>query len=289
MVAAMAAFAVEDSLIKLASASLPAGQILAMIGVAGAAIFAALARAKGEALGGPRIRSRGLWLRNLAEVVGTFGFVTALTLIPLSTASAILQASPIMVTAGAALFLGERVGWRRWTAVLVGFAGVLLILRPGGEAFDAAALWAVLGMAALAARDLVTRRMPAALPTVVVAFWGNSSVAGLGLVMLAVWGGAALPDPRALGFVAGAVAIGAGAYWAIIEATRTGDVAVVQPFRYSRLIFALILGVIVFDERPDLTTLGGAALVLAAGLYTFAREQRAIRASHAGAAALDGR
>jgi drug/metabolite transporter (DMT)-like permease len=122
-----------------------------------------------------------------------------------------------------------------------------------------------------------------------VAFWGNASVAGLGLVMLAVWGGAALPDPRALGFVAGAVAIGAGAYWAIIEATRTGDVAVVQPFRYSRLIFALILGVIVFGERPDLATLGGAALVLAAGLYTFAREQRAIRASHAGAAALDGR
>jgi drug/metabolite transporter (DMT)-like permease len=289
MIGAMAAFAVEDTLIKLASASLPAGQIIAMIGMAGAAIFAGLALRNGEALGGARVMARGLWLRNLAEVVGTFGFVTALTLIPLSTASAILQASPIVVTAGAALFLGERVGWRRWSAIAVGFAGVMLILRPGGEAFEAATLWAVLGMAALAARDLVTRRMPPALPTTVVAFWGNVSVAGLGLVMLGWSGGATLPDPRGLAFVAGAVAIGAGAYWAIIEATRTGDVAVVQPFRYSRLLFALVLGMIVFGERPDVTTLAGAALVLGAGLYTFAREQAVKRASHVSAAALDGR
>jgi drug/metabolite transporter (DMT)-like permease len=277
MITAMAAFAVEDALIKLASASLPAGQILTMIGVAGAVVFAAFARAGGLRLFGPQVLNRGLWLRNLCEVLGTFGFVTALTLIPLSTASAILQAAPIVVTAGAALFLGERVGWRRWSAVVVGFAGVMLILRPGAEAFDPASLWAVQGMVALAARDLVTRRMPPGLPTLVVAFWGFASVAALGAAMLAASGGAVVPDARGAALVAGAVAVGVGAYWAIIEATRAGDVAVVQPFRYSRLIFALILGVILFGERPDLPTLLGAALVLAAGLYTFAREQRVKR------------
>jgi drug/metabolite transporter (DMT)-like permease len=279
MIAAMAAFAIEDALIKLASADMPAGQILLAIGGSGAVIFAIWARLRGQPLFHPQVLDRTLWFRNLAEVVGTLGFVTALTLIPISTASAILQASPIVVTAGAALFLGEAVGWRRWTAVAVGFAGVLLILRPGADAFDMNALWAVLGVIGLAARDLFTRRMRSGLPTLVVATWGYVSVTLLGAGMLLVSGGAVFPGLAATSYIGGAVVIGAVAYWAIIEATRAGDVAVVQPFRYSRLVFAMIIGFVIFGELPDGITYLGAALVVGSGLYTLARERARKRAS----------
>lgn len=274
----MAAFAAEDALIKLASDDLPAGQILLMIGVIGTPVFAIWGRLQGHRILTRQVFDGTMWLRNGFEVIGTLGFVTALTLIPLSTASAILQAAPIVVTAGAAIFLGEMVGWRRWTAIAVGFCGVLVILRPTGAGFDANALWAVVGVLGLAARDLVTRRMKASLPTMVVATWAFVTVAALGAGMLIASGGAALPDGPSLWYVLAAVSIGIGAYWCIIEATRAGDVAAVQPFRYTRLIFAMIIGVAVFGERPDLWTLVGAALIIGSGLYTFARERARKRA-----------
>ncbi len=269
----MAAFAAEDALIKLASGDLPAGQILLMIGLAGAPVFAVWGRLQGHRILSRQVLDATLWFRNFCEVIGTLGFVTALTLIPLSTASAILQAAPIVVTAGAAIFLGETVGWRRWTAIAIGFCGVLIVLRPAAEGFDVNALWAVLGMLGLAARDLVTRRMRASLPTMVVATWAFVTVAVLGAAMLAASGGGNLPAGPSLWYVLAAVTIGIGAYWCIIEATRAGDVAAIQPFRYTRLIFAMIIGMAVFAERPDAWTLIGAALIIGSGLYTFARER----------------
>jgi drug/metabolite transporter (DMT)-like permease len=274
----MAAFAAEDALIKLASGDLPAGQILLMIGLIGAPVFAVWGRLQGHRILSRQVLDGILWFRNSCEVIGTLGFVTALTLIPLSTASAILQAAPIVVTAGAAIFLGETVGWRRWTAIAVGFCGVLIVLRPAAEGFDVNALWAVLGMVGLAARDLVTRRMRASLPTMVVATWAFVTVAVLGAAMLAVSGGGGLPAGFSLWYVLAAVTIGIGAYWCIIEATRAGDVAAIQPFRYTRLIFAMIIGMVVFAERPDAWTLIGAALIIGSGLYTFARERARNRA-----------
>lgn len=278
MCAAMAAFAVEDALIKLASAAVPVGQILALIGFGGGVVFALIAWRQGLRLMPERLHARPLAARCGCEVVGTLGFVTALSLIPISTASAILQATPLLVTAGAALILGETVGWRRWSAVLAGFAGMLMILRPAGAGFDPDALWAVLGMAGLAARDLVTRRMPPGLPTLVVATWGFAAVTVLGLGMLIVSGGAVLPPPApALAQIAGATAIGIVAYWMIIEATRCGDVSVIAPFRYTRLVFALVIGLVVFAERPDAWTLAGATLIIASGIYTVLRERARVR------------
>lgn len=274
MTASMAAFAVEDTLIKLASASLPVGQILLMLGLAGAPIFAAMARTQGHRMFTRAALAPALLARNAAEMVGALGFVTALSLIPLSTASAILQAAPLMVTAGAAIFLGEAVGWRRWAAILTGFAGVILILRPGIDGFDANALWAVLGVIGLAARDLLTRRMPPGLHTHLVAAWAFVAVALTGAIMLALSGGAAWPGPVAWAQLGGALVIGVAAYWAIVEATRSGDASAIAPFRYSRLVFAMLVGAVVFGERPDLLTLGGAALVIISGLYTLYRERR---------------
>ncbi|QYK40294.1 MAG: DMT family transporter [Paracoccaceae bacterium] len=273
MTVAMAAFAVEDALIKLATGSLPPGQVLMMLGVAGAPVFAALARAQGHRVLTRALLSPALLARNAAEMVGTVGFVTALALIPLSTASAILQAAPLLVTAGAAVFLGQAVGWRRWAAVVAGFAGVMLILRPGMDGFDANALWAVLGVTGLAARDLITGRMPPALPTHVVAATAFAAVSIAGGLMLAVSGGARLPPPVAAAQLGGALAIGIAAYWAIVEATRSGDAAAIAPFRYTRMVFALVVAWLIFAEVPDAPTLAGAALIVASGLYTLYRER----------------
>jgi len=274
MIAAMGLFAVEDALIKLASGSLPTGQILFMLGAAGAPVFALWGLSRGVSPFTRAALHPALLLRNGLEVIGTLGFVTALTLIPLSLASAILQAAPILVTAGAALFLGEAVGWRRWAAVSIGFVGVLIILRPGAAAFDPNSLWAVLGVAGLAGRDLATRRMPPGLPTTTVATWGFASVAALGAVVMATGGGAVWPDGRGLALVGAAIVIGLVAYWSIIEATRAGDASAVAPFRYTRIVFALILGMVLFAERPDGAMLLGAAIVVSSGLYTYLREAR---------------
>ncbi|HMO73498.1 MAG TPA: DMT family transporter [Paracoccaceae bacterium] len=277
MTLSMAAFAVEDALIKLASAALPVGQILLMLGIGGTPIFALLARAGGHRMLTRAAFAPALVARNAAEMLGTMGFVTALSLIPLSTASAILQAAPLLVTAGAAAILGESVGWRRWLAVAVGFSGVVIILRPGAEGFDANALWAVIGVTGLAARDLITRRMPPTIPTHVAAAGALAGGGVGGGLRRAAAGGGVGPPAAALAQLAGALAIGIAAYWAIVEATRTGDASAVAPFRYTRMVFALIVAWALFAEVPDLPMLAGAALIIGSGLYTLYRERRRTR------------
>lgn len=273
MVAAMGGFALEDMFIKWAAAGLPTGQILLMLGAVGTPVFALMARAEGV-----RVMHRDafhpaiLW-RNLGEMIGTFGFITALALTPLTSATAIFQAGPLAVTLGAALFLGEKVGWRRWSAIAVGFVGVLIIIRPGMDGFRLASLWSVLAVIGLSVRDVATRRIPARITTSQVSAWGFAAVTLLGALMLAATGGARMPTLVQAGHIGGALTFGIAAYWAITQAMRLGEVSVITPFRYARLIYAMIIGVLVFGERPDLATLAGAALIIGSGLYTFARER----------------
>jgi drug/metabolite transporter (DMT)-like permease len=193
MVVSMAAFAIEDSFIKRAADDMPTGQILLMLGVFGAAIFTVMAARAGQKPFSRDLLQGQVMLRNLGEVIGTMGFITAIALTPLTSATAILQAMPLAVTLGAALFLGESVGWRRWTAILVGFAGVLVIIRPGLEGFDINSLWAVLAVFGLAIRDLATRRVPARIGSMSISVSGFVSVAILGAAMLALSGGAVWP------------------------------------------------------------------------------------------------
>lgn len=276
MVAAMAGFALEDMLIKQLSAGLPVGQIVAMLGLGGTLIFATLTLARGERVWSPVFLSRPVFLRNLGEMIATASFVTALVLIPLSTASAILQTAPLAVTLGAALFLGEPVGWRRWSAIAVGLIGVMLIIRPGLAGFSPASLAAVLAVAALALRDLAVRAVPPRVTSAQLSAWGFATVMPTGLLMmLAMATPPELPAAPDLVRLGSALVAGGLGYYAVVAATRTGDVAVVVPFRYTRLVFALILGALVFGERPDAMTLSGATLIVAAGLYTIWREARA--------------
>lgn len=273
MVAAMAGFALEDVLVKQMGGTLPIGQVIALIGCGGALNFGALALASGRRLVSPVLLTRPVMLRNLAEAAATVCFVSAIVLTTLSSASAILQATPLAVTLGAALFLGAHVGWRRWTAIGVGFAGVLLIVQPGLAGFAPASLLAVAAVAAIALRDLVSRAVPAGVTSLQLSAWAFAVLIPAGLLMMLALGTVpvvpALPD---LARLAGAIVFGGAGYYMLVGATRTGEVAVVVPFRYTRLVFALMLGAAVFGERPDPLMLTGAALVVGAGLYTIWRE-----------------
>ncbi|MCM2561119.1 DMT family transporter [Lutimaribacter sp. EGI FJ00015] len=286
MVVAMAAFALEDMFIKWLAVDMSTGQILMLLGAGGALVFAVLARRGGGRLLSADFRTRAVILRNTGEVIGTMGFVTAIALTPLSSASAILQATPLAVTLGAAIFLNETVGWRRWSAILVGFCGVLLIIRPGLDGFEPASLFAVQGVIGLAIRDLATRAVPRTIGAMQLSFYAFALLVPTGLVLLLVQGHSLVPLEGAHWLkMAGALLLGLVGYHSIVSAMRLGEVAVVTPFRYSRLIFAILIGVAVFGERPDALTLTGAALIVASGLYTLVREarihRRAVRAARA--------
>ncbi len=275
MVASMAFFATADMFIKQVSTRIPVGEILLFTGLGGATIFALWARRAGQAVIGRDFLSPLILLRNAGEMLGTFGFVTALALTPLSSASAIFQATPLAVTLGAALFMGETVGWRRWSAIIVGFAGVLMIVRPGLEGFQPASLYAVLAVVALAVRDLATRAAPRGVSSIRLGTYGFGVLVLSGAVLLALDGPALRPDAAETAAMAAAMLLDVAGYYALTLAMRMGDVSVITPFRYVRILFALLFGIFVFSERPDMPMLAGTAIIIASGLYTFAREHRA--------------
>ena len=274
MVLSMAGFAIEDMLIKYIALEMPTGQFLMLIGAGGALIFTLMAWRQGQAVLSADFLQPTIIIRNLGEVIGTLGFVTALVLTPLSSASAILQATPLAVTLGAALFLREAVGWRRWSAILIGFCGVVAVIRPGLEGFQPASLFAVLGVIGLATRDVATRATPATISSLVLSAHGFGMLVPAGAFLLWISGGAVAPSAQGYGLLFTALIIGVSAYYALTLSMRLGDVAVVTPFRYVRLVFALFIGVTVFHEQPDAWTLGGAAIIILSGLYTFFRERQ---------------
>ena len=274
MVLSMAGFAVEDMLIKYIALEMPTGQFLMLIGAGGALIFTLMAWKQGQAVLSADFLRPTIIIRNLGEVIGTLGFVTALVLTPLSSASAILQATPLAVTLGAALFLKEAVGWRRWSAILIGFGGVVAVIRPGLDGFQPASLFAVLGVIGLATRDVATRAAPAEISSLVLAAHGFGMLVPAGAVLLWIRGGAIAPSAQGYSLLFAALIIGVSAYYALTLSMRLGDVAVVTPFRYVRLVFALFIGVTVFHEQPDVWTLSGAAIIILSGLYTFFRERQ---------------
>jgi drug/metabolite transporter (DMT)-like permease len=281
MVFAMAIFAVEDMFLKWAAAGLPIGQILLAAGLFGWAFFTLMARSEGRRTLVRDALHPAIWWRNAGEMVGSFAYVTALASVPLPTVSAVLQAMPLAVTLGAALFMGERVGWRRWTAITAGFTGVLLVIQPGMAEFDVNLLWVVVTVVALAVRDLASRRVPAGSSNAQVSAWGLMSVSVLGAGLLIAGPAPVWPSGWQAMVLLGAIAFGTVGYWAITAASRTGEVSIVAPYRYTRLLFAILIGMFVFAEWPDQMTLIGAALIIGAGLYSFLRERTLLRKSRA--------
>lgn len=274
MVGSMAAFAVEDLFLKRAAMALPPGQVIAMMGLGGAAVFWLLAALRRQPIVTARALKGAPMLRSLSEAGATMLYITALALIPLSVNSALLQASPLVVTMGAALFLGEPVGWRRWSAIALGFMGVLIVLQPWNDQFHIAGILTVFCVIALASRDLSTRAMPADIGTFQIVTWAYMALVPAGLVLMAIAGDRLTAiDPTRWFDLAMALLSGLVGYYAVTAATRLGEAAAIAPFRYTRLVFAMALAMLFLGERPNAAMLIGSVFIIGSGLYTFARER----------------
>lgn len=275
MVLSMFGFAVEDMMIKTIASSLPIGQIIGLLGVGGAIVFGTICKLQGRKLLDPTLLTRAIAFRNVAEIIGTLGFITAIALTPISTASAILQATPLIVTLGAAMFFGETVGWRRWSAIGVGFFGVMLIIRPGTDGFNYLSIITLVGVFGLAMRDLATRSVPKETSSMQLSFLAFLSLVPTSLILTWVfdtpW---IMPSLKIWGMLAACVIVAVLAYYAIVAAMRIGEISFVTPFRYTRLVFALFFGIAIFGERPDLMTLIGSGIIVLSGIYTVLRERR---------------
>jgi len=279
MVAAMAGFAAEDALIKALSGYLPIGQIGILLGVGGLIVFGLWARAQGKRIFVLDALRGALLVRNLSEMLAVVFMLLGIAMAPLTVVSAVLQAMPLTVTLGAAVFLHEPVGWRRWSAIIVGFVGVLLIIGPGGTSFDPTALLPLGAVIMLTIRDLATRRIPAHVASVQVSAWGFSVVIPSGIMLFLVTDASPVAMSSWTWMMMGlTLCAGIVGYVCLVAATRAGDIAQTTPFRYSRLVFGMIIGITVFGERPDAVMLLGAGLVVLAGFYALMREIRVSRA-----------
>lgn len=273
MVGSMTAFTVNDAFMKLLSVDLPFFQILFLRSVGVVLLMALLARRAGAlSFRMPSGDKKLIALRSLSEVGAAWFFISALFHLPIANVTAIIQALPLTVTLGAALVLHEPVGWRRFAAIGVGFVGVWLIVRPGTDSFDIYSLYAVAAVACVTVRDLCARRVSGSVPSLTIAL-----VAGCTVLLFSAAGAAVIewkPITAELWFllVAAIVAI-LGGYLFSVSAMRTGEVGFVTQFRYTSLLVALFLGLVVFGDWPDKLTLLGAAIVVASGLFTLWRER----------------
>ena len=273
MVGSMALFSLEDFFIKLLSKTIPASQIMFIMGVLGSIFFIMMAKAAQQPIFSRDLLDKHVIIRTLGDLFGALFFVSAIVLTPLSSASAILQGTPLAVTAGAALFLGEAVGLRRWLAVLVGFIGIILIIKPGVADFSPLSLLAVAAVICLSARDLATRAMTDALPTITISIYAFLALAMAGVLAIPFYGSFVSPglDECAL-FMLG-ISSGVVAYYLIVGATRYGDASLIAPFRYTRLVFAMVLSLSILGERPDLFTWIGASVIVLSGYFIALRER----------------
>ncbi len=275
VIVAMAGFTIEDMFIKQLSVTLPVGQILIVLGIGSGTIFATLSLLKGQSLIRRQIWQPMFLWRALSEAIAAICFATALSLVDISVVASVFQATPLVITMGAALFLGEKVGWRRWSAIFIGFIGVLMIIRPGLDGFDPNALLVLGSVLFVTVRDLITRKIAADVSSTVISFQGFAALIPAGLILLWMTGEhAQSAGSTELWMLLGGIIFGAIGYYGIVQGMRLGDAAVVTPFRYTRLLFSLLVGIIVFQETPDALTLIGAALIISTGLFTFLRERQ---------------
>lgn len=277
-------FIINDTMVKAVGETVPLGQILLLRGIAGTilvGLFAWRAGALKPFL--PQLSGKVGW-RIFGEIAATLLYLSALIRMPIANTSAIAQAAPLVITAAGAIFLAEKVGARRWAAVFVGFLGVMLIVRPGAEGFNAWALVALASVFAIALRDIVTRFIPPSTSTLFITFATSACVTVVGAGLAATEDWAPIGTREALLILGSAVFVLLGYVFSII-AMRHGDVSIVAPFRYSFIPYAILIGWLVWGDVPDAITFLGIAVVVATGVYTFYRERQRAKAAHLAAEA----
>ncbi len=273
MLISMAAFAVGDTFVKISGSFLSPSQIMFFLISGGLIIFTLIALSKGERLRDRRAFSPILLIRYSAEMLGLVAMIMGLTKIPLSVVGTVTQASPILVAAGAVIFFKEVVSWRRWSSIIIGFFGVVLVIQPTGQSLDFAVIWPVAALVAFSVRDLVTRLTPSDIPSASIATFTMIAAFPFTVAWVFFSGQKFFPPGIEWAIVAGMIILGSIGYLLLITSLRIGDLSAIMPFRYSRIVFLLILGVLVFGERPTLSMLAGSALILMSGLYIMWRER----------------
>lgn len=272
MVGSMALFVVNDTCVKLIGEKLPLGELILLRNSAASFYILIFAGFFGGLTLPRHPPKRLLGWRIFGEITSTLLFLAAIVAMPIADATAIAQFTPLAVTAGAAIFLKETVGWRSWLAALVGFSGVLLIARPGTSAFNPASLLLLGAVVLVVMRDLITRLISNEVPTLMLTFMSAAAVAPAGLLLLPfeqwTW-----PGAREMALLLLCAACLTLAYALIIIAVRAGEVGVVSPFRYVIILFALLSGWLVWGQVPDAVQMLGIAVIVLAGLYTVHRER----------------
>ena len=261
----------NDTAIKTASPGLPVGEIMflrAVVQFGLVLVYLIAFRRFGELRVEHPLGQAG---RATVMVVASFMFVWALRLLPLADATALLFIAPLIMTALAPFFLGEKVGWHRWAAVGVGFAGMIVMLRPTGEGLQWAALLAIGAATGSALRDTITRRISSGDSTIATLFY--TSLAILAVATLTLPFGWKTPEPADYAILGFAGLLQFSAHFLMIETFRFIQVSAVAPFKYIVLIWAAGAGYWLFGEIPDLYTVLGAMLIVAGGLYVVHREQ----------------
>lgn len=271
-------FLINDTLIKVANADMPLSEIIFFRAVFATALLAPLVLVTGGQRQFRLLANWPVFWRTVAEVLAAFTYLIALFHIPIANANTLIQIVPLLITAAGALFLREAVGWRRWTAILVGFAGVVIVVRPGFEGFTAYSLLAVAGALFITLRDITTRIMPRGLSALVVSLLTSTAVLVsspvAALLLFETW---VVPTWASLGLIAVAVLFLIGGYLTAIEFMRHGDISVVAPFRYTVILWAIGVGFVVWGEVPDWPMILGMAVIAASGIYTFVRERNQAR------------
>ena len=273
MIISMASFAVGDTFVKISGAFLSPAQIMFFLIAGGLIIFAMIAKFKGENLLDNRAFSPVLLIRYLAEMIGLVAMIMGLTKIPLSVVGTVTQASPILVAAGAVFFFKEIVSWRRWSSIVIGFIGVVLVIQPGSQNLDYAVIWAVVALVAFSIRDLVTRLTTPDIPSASIATFTMIAAFPFTTAWVFFSDDKFFPPGIDWAVVSSMIILGSFGYLLLITSLRLGELSAIMPFRYSRIVFLLILGALVFGERPTASMLVGAALILISGVYIMWREK----------------
>ena len=272
MIIGMGCLTFCDLLIKIASQTLPLGQVMIVFGVGSITVFMGLMRIKGESVRLSPFTNPAVVLRNIGDLIAINGMCLALVLVPISTIGAVIQTVPLMVTAAAALFLGERVGKRRWLAIVIGFLGTLFIIQPGAANFDITTTFVLIAAVGMALRDVTTKLVWEKFSTLLLSSYTSALFIISGSFLLIISGGASVPDIGMIAILAAMVASGSLGFFFTTKAVRLGDVSVVIPFRYTRILFSLAAGTLILSEQLNALMLFGSALTIFSGLYIWRRE-----------------
>ncbi len=272
MVLAMAGYVFNDAMMKLVANDLSLFQAVLLRGIMVSVLLGLFAWSRGDFAKVRTSLSRPLLLRVFGELGGVVFFLTALFNMPIANVTAILQVLPLAVTFASAMLLGETVGWRRYGAIAIGFIGVLIIVRPGSEGFNIYAVMALIAVCFVVLRDLATRSLPADLPSVLVGFYTAVAVTIMSalLVPFQPWKPFGIQEISIM--AAASAFIFVGTIFSVMT-MRVGEVAFVSPFRYTIMLWAILLGIIFFNDYPDFYTILGSAIVVIMGIYSFYRER----------------